>query len=172
LQIEKFEYPYISLSSTVFFPARRKGRTIMSQTRNRPEDFLPHRDRMRLIDEIIEVNEKSAVTQATVTDQWPFLSGESVNSLVLIELVAQTAGISNCWEGIRKHGEGFVTKGWLVGVKQSDFHIHDIPLNTLIITRTENLFIFENFIEILGTVEIGSRIAAEIRLQLVQSETP
>jgi len=144
----------------------------MSQTRNRAEDYLPHRDRMRLIDEIIDVNEKSAVTQATVTNQWPFFSGESVHSLVLIELVAQTAGISNCWEGIRKHGEDFVTKGWLVGIKQSHFHIHAIPLNTLITTRTENRFIFENFIEILGTVEIGSKIVAEIWLQLVQSETP
>jgi len=144
----------------------------MSQTRKRAEDFLPHRDRMRLIDDIIDVNEKSAVTQATVTDQWPFFSGESVNSLVLIELVAQTAGISNCWEGIRKHGEDFITKGWLVGIKQSHFYLHAIPLKTLITTRTENQFIFENFIEILGTVEIGSKIVAEISLQLVQSETP
>ena len=122
----------------------------MSQTSKRAEDFLPHRDRMRLIDEIIDVNEKSAVTQATVTDQWPFFSGESVNSLVLIELVAQTAGISNCWEGIRKHGEQFVTKGWLVGIKQSHFHIHAIPLNTLITTRTETnsyLKILSKFLE-------------------------
>ncbi len=144
----------------------------MNQTRSRAEDFLPHRGRMRLIDEILEVNEKTAVTQAMVTDQWPFFSGRSVHSLVLIELVAQTAGISNCWEGIRKHGEQFVTKGWLVGIKESHFHIHDILLNTLITTRTENQFIFENFIEILGTVHIGSKLAAEIWLQLVQSETP
>jgi predicted hotdog family 3-hydroxylacyl-ACP dehydratase len=142
----------------------------MSQTRKRAEDFLPHRDRMRLIDEIIDVDEKSAVTQATVTDQWPFFNGQAVHSLVLIELVAQTAGISNCWEGIRKHGEDFVTKGWLVGIKQSHFHVHAIPLNTLITTRTENQFIFENFIEILGTVEIGSNIVAEISLQLIQSD--
>ncbi len=142
----------------------------MSQTRKRAEDFLPHRSRMRLIDEIVEVNEKTAVTHATVTDQWPFFSNESVNSLVLIELVAQTAGISNCWEGIRKHGNRFVTKGWLVGIKQSHFYIHSIPLNTLITTRTENQFLFENFIEILGTVEIASTIAAEIWLQLVQSD--
>ena len=59
-----------------------------------------------------------------------------------------------------------------MGIKQSHFHIHAIPLNTLITTRTENQFIFENFIEILGTVEIGSKIVAEIWLQLVQSETP
>ena len=142
----------------------------MSQSLKRAEDFLPHRDRMRLIDAIIDVNDKSAVTQATVTDQWPFFSGQSVHSLVLIELVAQTAGISNCWEGIRKHGDDFVTKGWLVGIKQSQFHIHAIPLNTLITTRSENRFIFENFIEILGTVEIESKIVAEISLQLIQSD--
>jgi len=153
-----------------FFFARGKGRPIMSQTRNRAEDFLPHRGRMRLIDEIIEVNEKTAVTHATVNDQWPFFNGQSVHSLVLIELVAQTAGISNCWEGIRKHGEAFETKGWLVGIKQAHFHIHVIPLNTLITTRTENQFVFENFIEILGTVEIGSKTVAEVSLQLVQSE--
>ena len=29
----------------------------MSQTRRRAEDFLPHRDRMRLIDEIIDVDQ-------------------------------------------------------------------------------------------------------------------
>lgn len=144
----------------------------MSQMRKCAEDFLPHRDRMRLIDAIIDVNEKSAVTQATVTDQWPFFTNESVNSLVLIELVAQTAGISNCWEGIRKHGENFVTKGWLVGIKKAHFNMNNIPLSTLITTRTENQFIFENFIEILGTVEIESKIVAEIWLQLVQSETP
>ena len=144
----------------------------MSQTSPCAEDFLPHRNRMRLIDEIIEVNEKTAVTRATVTGQWPFFSNGFVNSLVLIELVAQTAGISNCWEGIRKHGERFVTKGWLVGIKQSHFYIHALALNTLITTRTENLFIFENFIEILGRVEIDSKPAAEISLQLVQSGTP
>jgi predicted hotdog family 3-hydroxylacyl-ACP dehydratase len=142
----------------------------MNRMRNAAEDFLPHRDRMRLIDEIIEVNEINAVTHATVTDQWPFFSGESVHSLVLIELVAQTAGISNCWNGIQKHGENFVTTGWLVGIKQCHFHVDIIPLNTLIVTRTENRFIFENYIEILGTVEIGSKMAAEVSLQLVQSD--
>jgi predicted hotdog family 3-hydroxylacyl-ACP dehydratase len=142
----------------------------MSRMRNAAEDFLPHRDRMRLIDEIIEVNEKSAVTHATVTDQWPFFSGEAVHSLVFIELVAQTAGISNCWSGIQKHRENFVTTGWLVGIKQCHFYTDTIPLNTLIVTRTENRFVFDNYIEILGSVEIGSKKAAEVSLQLVQSD--
>ena len=87
------------------------------------EDLLPHRGRMKLVDEIITVNSEMAVTRTRVTDQWPFFDGKAVNSLVLIELVAQTAGISNSWGGKKKHGENFVTKGWLVGIKESRFYI-------------------------------------------------
>jgi len=36
------------------------------------EDLLPHRHRMLLIDEILEVDHNMAVTCATVTDRWPF----------------------------------------------------------------------------------------------------
>ena len=135
-----------------------------------PEDLLPHRDRMKLVDGIIEVNEKKAVTFATVTNQWPFLKDETVQSLVCIELVAQTAGISNCWDGIKKHGEHFVNRGWLVGIKSAVFHMDAIPLDTRITTRSENRFDFEGYIEILGTVELASKIIAEVRLQLMQSE--
>jgi predicted hotdog family 3-hydroxylacyl-ACP dehydratase len=140
-------------------------------TRLSAEDYLPHRGGMRLNDEIIEVNEKKAITHAVVTDQWPFFNGESVGALVMIELVAQTAGISNCWDGIQKHGEDFVTKGWLVGIKQSRFYVDTIPLNTRIITLAENRFSFDNYIEVHGTVEIASKVAAEIQLQLVQSDS-
>jgi len=142
----------------------------MKRTGITPEDLLPHRDRMKLVDGIIEVNEKKAVTFATVTNQWPFLKDETVLSLVCIELVAQTAGIGNCWEGKKKHGELFVNRGWLVGIKEAVFYIDTIPLNTPIITRTDNQFEFENYREILGTVEIESKVAAEVRLQLMQSE--
>ena len=70
------------------------------------EDLLPQRDRMLLIDEILEIDDKIAVTRATVTDQWPFFDGQAVVSLILIELVAQTAGINNSWVRIKKRGLG------------------------------------------------------------------
>jgi len=120
----------------------------MKLTGIRPEDLLPHRGRMKLVAEIIEVDEKRAVTLATVTDKWPFYKDEAVLALVCIELVAQTAGISNCWEGIKKHGEHFVNRGWLVGIKEAVFHIDSIPLDTRITTRTENQFDFKGYIEI------------------------
>jgi predicted hotdog family 3-hydroxylacyl-ACP dehydratase len=135
------------------------------------EDFLPHRGRMKLVDEIIAVDEERAVTLSKVTEQWPFFDGKSVNSLVLIELVAQTAGVCNCWNGIRTQGDKFVKKGWLVGIKHSRFFVDAIPLDTRIITSVENQFKLENFREIAGTATIDSKPACEITLQLVQADS-
>jgi len=132
------------------------------------EDLLPHRGRMKLVEEIIEVDEEKATTLSNVSSNWPLFDGKAVNALILIEIVAQTAGICNCWHGIRTQGEEFVRKGWLVGIKQSHFFVDVIPLNTRIITMSKNIFKFDNFREIAGTVHIHSKIVGEITLQLVQ----
>ena len=142
----------------------------MSRAEMSVEELLPHRGRMKLVDEIIEVDEERALTRSTVTDLWPFFDGKTVNALVLIELVAQTAGISNSWGGIKKHGDKFERKGWLVGIKRSRLLIDAIPLNTRIITRCENQFKLENYREILGTATINSEVVAEARLQLLQPD--
>jgi predicted hotdog family 3-hydroxylacyl-ACP dehydratase len=133
-------------------------------------DLLPHRDRMLLIDEILEVDDKTAVTRATVTDQWPFFDGQTVDSLILIELVAQTAGISNGWVRIQKHGKDSEKKGWLVGIKQSRFFVDTLVLNDRIITRAENQFEYEGYRQILGTAKIGSEVVGEVALQVIQTE--
>ena len=136
----------------------------------RVEELLPHRGRMKLVDEIIEVDEERALTRSTVTNLWPFFDGKTVNALVLIELVAQTAGISNSWGGIKKHGDKFERKGWLVGIKHSRLLIDAVPLNTSIITQCENQFKLENYREIFGTTRINSEVVAEVRLQLLQPD--
>lgn len=142
----------------------------MKQTDITVEDLLPHRDRMKLVDEIVEVNEKRAVTISTASDQWPFFKDAGVDSLVGIELVAQTAGVSNCWKGIKKHGKRFVNRGWLVGIREAVFYLDSIPLDARVTTRSENRFEFKGYIEIQGTVAVGSKVVAEVRLQLMQSE--
>ena len=134
------------------------------------EDLLPHRGRMLLIDEILEVDDNMAVTGATVTDRWPFFDGSCVDSLVLIEVVAQTAGINNGWERIRKHGLDSEKKGWLVGIKQSHFFVDKLDLNDRIITRAENQFEYQGYRQILGTAKIGSKTVGEVALQVIQTE--
>ena len=51
------------------------------------EDLIPHRGRMKLIDDIIEMNENGAVTRSVVNETWPFFDDKSVNPIVLIELL-------------------------------------------------------------------------------------
>ncbi|SPD74809.1 conserved hypothetical protein [uncultured Desulfobacterium sp.] len=134
------------------------------------EDLIPHRGRMRLIDEIIEVDENRAVTSAVVNETWPLFDGEAVNPLVLIELVAQTAGICNGFERIKELGMDSEKKGWLVGVKKACFSVVAIPLSTQIITSCEDVFKYEKFREILGVNRIGEDIVGEVTLQVFQPE--
>jgi len=134
------------------------------------EDLLPHRDRMLLIDEILEVDNHMAVTCAIVTDLWPFFNGNSVDPLVLIEVVAQTAGINNGWVRIQKHGKDSEKRGWLVGIKQSRFFVDTLALNDRIITCVENQFKYEGYRQILGTARIGLEIVGEVVLQVIRTE--
>ena len=145
--------------------------TIMDPFDIKIEDLLPHRDRMLLIDEILEVDHHMAVTRATVTDRWPFFNGNSVDPLVLIEVVAQTAGINNGWVRIQTHGQDSEKKGWLVGIKQSRFFVDAVSLNDLIITKAENQFEYENYRHIAGVASIDSKIIGEVTLQLIQTES-
>jgi predicted hotdog family 3-hydroxylacyl-ACP dehydratase len=135
------------------------------------DDLLPHRGKMMLLDEIMEISEKMAVAASVVTSQWPLCDGKTVSPIVLIELIAQTAGLSNGLERIRKHGTDSEKKGWLVGIKKSRFFIDAIPLQTRIITRAENRFKFDSFREIVGTAEIGRNIVCETSLQVFQSDS-
>jgi predicted hotdog family 3-hydroxylacyl-ACP dehydratase len=134
------------------------------------EMLLPHRGRMKLIDKILSVDEQRAVTRSTVTDRWPFFNDGTVGNLVFIELVAQTAGISNNYAGITKLGDRYVPSGWLVGIKQARFRTDKVDINTQIITRAENAYAFESYREISGTVEINATVVGEIRLQVIQSD--
>jgi predicted hotdog family 3-hydroxylacyl-ACP dehydratase len=135
----------------------------------RIEDLLPHRDRMLLIDEVLEVTDTTAVTSATVTKQWPLFDGRAVDSLILIELVAQTAGVNNGWVRIKQHGLDSEKKGWLVGIKQSRFLVNAVALNDRIITRAENQFEYEGYRQILGTARIGEKLVGEVALQVIQT---
>ena len=136
----------------------------------RPETILPHRGRMLLIDEILEVDDDGAATRSVVTERWPFFNGRDVNTIVLIELVAQTAGVHNGWIREKLHGPTADKKGWIVGIRQARLMVDAIPLGTELITRAKNQMEFEGFRDIFGTVAMETQIVAEIALQLLRSD--
>jgi predicted hotdog family 3-hydroxylacyl-ACP dehydratase len=132
------------------------------------ETLIPHRDRMRLITEVLSVDEEKAVTSATANDTWPLFDGGSVDSLVTIELVAQTAALMEGWKRL-KSGRGGAT-GWLVGIKNAEFRSMRIPVNEPLITEVRRSYAMEGYAVFAGTVSSGSEIVATMRIQAFRPE--
>ena len=134
------------------------------------ENLIPHRQRLKLIDTIISVDEEHAVTRAKVKESWPLLSGDAVNAIVLIELAAQTAGVCIGWnEKMKTSGPKGEARGWLVGIKKAHFYIDKIPLNTCITIRSENRLVVGNYTEIAAIAHIGHTLVGEIILQILRA---
>ncbi|EIM63491.1 hypothetical protein [Desulfobacter postgatei] len=133
------------------------------------KDLLPHRNRMLLIERIIEVNDASTVSIAVVSDDWPLVSAGSVSPIVMVELAAQTAGVNNSIHRLQIRGKEDGTMGWIAGVKSAVFHMDSLPVGATLITRTRNSFSFEDFREVTGTVTLDKTVAAQITLQLVSA---
>lgn len=131
------------------------------------EALIPHRDRMKLIDRVLEIGEETAATAATVTDRWPLFDRTGVSPLVLIELVAQTAGIFVGWWERRMSDENADGKGWLVGIKRARFFVEELPLNARVVTRVRNRIKMDNYLEFIGESSVNEAPAGEIALQVL-----
>lgn len=131
------------------------------------EKLIPHRDRMKLINEVLDINADKVITSARVSDKWPLYQDGFVDPIVLIEIVAQTAAAHIRWQkGIDKGGGG----GWLVGIKSADFFLAGIPLHTVLITTVKPLSSAENYNVLEGTVAVGKDIVGRIQIQVFRSE--
>ncbi|MCX5822575.1 MAG: hypothetical protein NTY86_03485 [Deltaproteobacteria bacterium] len=132
------------------------------------EGLIPHRDRMRLIGEVMAVDDDRAITLSAVTEEWPLYRDGSVDALVTIELVAQTAALMEGWKRL-KSGRGG-TSGWLVGIKTADFRLPRIPLHAKLITETRKDYAMESYAVFEGTVRVGTEVVAVVSIQAFRPE--
>jgi predicted hotdog family 3-hydroxylacyl-ACP dehydratase len=144
----------------------------MSNQFNNPRisDLLPHRGRMLLVQEIVQVDRDAAISRAIVSDQWPLTGDEGASPLLIVELVAQTSGLSNGLDRLINEGQGTETKGWLVGIKKAEFYVDALALGAIVETRAENSFKFEGFREIEGSARIGDAMVGRVTLQVVRAQ--
>jgi len=133
------------------------------------EDLLPHRGAMLLIDEVLEVDAIHARTLSTVRPDWPLTDARGAESLICVELAAQTAGVCNGWERIRTLGTDSDQMGWLVAVKRADFFLDRLPLGSRVEARAENTLVFDKFREITSELHQDGRLVASVVLQLYQA---
>jgi predicted hotdog family 3-hydroxylacyl-ACP dehydratase len=133
------------------------------------EDLLPHRGRMLLIGEILAVDSLTAVTLSKAARTWPMAGQDGVSPLIFVELAAQTAGVCNGWERIRKQGPESDQMGWLVGVKRAEFYVDCLPYDLPVTTRARNTLAIEKFREVTSQLHHKDHLLAEVVLQLYQA---
>lgn len=133
------------------------------------EDLLPHRGNMLLVDSVLEVDSKHAVTLSHAARSWPLAEKEGVHSLILIELAAQTAGVCNGWERVQTRGRDSEKMGWLVGIKKADFFIDHLAYGAPIVSTALNTYNFANLREISCEQHRDNSLIATITLQLFQA---
>lgn len=134
----------------------------------RIEDLLPHRGTLLLIEQVLEVTAAHARTLSTVRPEWPLTDARGAQSLICVELAAQTAGVCNGWSRIRSQGLDSDQSGWLVAVKQADFFVDRLPLGGRIEARAENTLVFDKFREVASQLSLDGRRTASVVLQLLQ----
>jgi len=134
------------------------------------ETLIPHRDRMRLLDQVVAVDDEKAVTSATVTEDWPLYHEGSVDILVTIELVAQTAALLEGWKRLKSKRGG--ATGWLVGIKKADFRCPRLSVPTTLTTEAVKSYALEGYAVFTGTVSSGSEVVASMQIQALRPEEP
>jgi len=144
----------------------------MNQPYLNVEDFILQRDRMKLIDEIIRVDELSAVSGSIVSPTWPLFKNGCVHPIVIIELVAQTAGINIKWNEMNKTAskDGNDGGGFLVGIKKALFHVNCIPVGSAVRTTSQKKYTQMGYAEFKGTVTMGKETLGEATLQLLRTD--
>ncbi len=132
------------------------------------EDLIPHRDRMKLIGEIMDLDDQTAVTRSVVTPAWPTAGPAGVDPIVLIELAAQTVPSASA------PGESAREEKRLPGVDrrhQKRRLSHDVvPLQAILHTRVRQLYGLESYSVFEGIVETGGDALARIQLQVFGEE--
>jgi predicted hotdog family 3-hydroxylacyl-ACP dehydratase len=130
------------------------------------DSLIPHRKKIKIISGILDIQENSALSSATVNSEWPLFEGEAVSSLILIEAIAQTAAIIE-WYKRKQRGESGV-KGWLVGIKSAEFNEEKIPVNTNLVILLERKYAFDNYGVVEGVVKTGEKVWATAILQAMR----
>jgi predicted hotdog family 3-hydroxylacyl-ACP dehydratase len=135
------------------------------------EDLIPHRDRMKLIDEVVEITSDEALTRTTVTSRWPLVKltkengadGLCVDPVVFIEIVAQTAAVQ---VSARTKQNAADRRGWMVGIKKADFFADLVPVDTVLTTRVRCLQSIDNYDVLEGEVSSGGVLLCRIEIQV------
>ena len=133
----------------------------------KPADLLPHEPPLILVDRIISLDKKGAVAVADIKPSWPLFHNGQVPVIILIEALAQVAGIWAGWKRISDDKTPPV--GYLVGIKKASFHADFINKGASLEISTKVYVQRNNFIVMDCMGRLSGNKVLEACLQLVQA---
>jgi predicted hotdog family 3-hydroxylacyl-ACP dehydratase len=129
------------------------------------EPLIPQRRRMRLIDWVKKPSQNSMQAETTVTEAWPLISDGKVDSIMCVELVAQTISALSTW----RRGEGAKPRvGLLVGIKEVKFSNSSIPVRMKLLIRVDELYHIGDYAVFQGIVSSELPFYCKMNLQVIE----
>jgi len=107
------------------------------------DDLIPQRPPMRVIHGVQDIGDSGCLTFSRVDENWPMVVDNTVPSVFIIEAIAQSAAVYTGWtlRDIMYQGG----RGYLVGIKQADLMVREIPVGTTFHTRLRTVLKKKNF---------------------------
>ena len=128
--------------------------------------FLPHRDPLILLDDVVVTTEEEARTRARIDADHPFMTAQGVAGHVLIELMAQTCGV---FVGAQSMAQGHpIQPGFLLGSRNFQTRSAWIKIGTVLDIHATLVFRDEAMAVFDCAVECGGERIAEARLNVYQ----
>lgn len=127
------------------------------------EELIPHRERMRVVGDLLSVEEGRATSRSVVDQTWPLAGAAEVSSATLIELAAQTASALIGWE--RRHEEAVGGQGFLVGVRKALWNRPKLSFGEPLLVSVETARKRDNYAAFSVTAGSPSGLAAVVELQ-------
>jgi 1-acyl-sn-glycerol-3-phosphate acyltransferase len=129
------------------------------------EPLIPQRRRMKLIDWVKRPAQNSLQAETTVTEAWPLNNDGKVDSIICVELVAQTVSALSTW----RRGEGAKPRvGLLVGIKEVEFSDPSIPVRTRLLIQVEELYHVGDYAVFQGVVSSELSLYCKINIQVIE----
>jgi predicted hotdog family 3-hydroxylacyl-ACP dehydratase len=114
------------------------------------EQLIPHRLPMRLVETIASADNESIQTNAVVRDSWPTARNGRARTLILIELLAQTAAVLQGWR--ERHENKAGVGGLLVGIPEAKLQAPSIPIGTQLVCSVRITHGAQNYLAFSGQV--------------------
>lgn len=92
------------------------------------ERLIPQRPPMRIVECIERVDDSSIQTTSVVRESWPTLKDGQASSIMLIELIAQSAAALQGWK--ERHQQPAGIGGLLVGIPSAKANVPLVALGT------------------------------------------